>query len=116
MRSTRKDLAILILQFVLGVVVLAQSLLFLFGGESAKLFARHGLPNALRLGLGWAEVLAAVLFLAPPTVVLGACCLLVVFAGAMAIHVLHGQFEVGGLLVYAAAALTVLAHRHQGVS
>jgi hypothetical protein len=43
----------------------------------------------------------------------GAWLLLAVFAGAVALHIVHGQFEVGGLLVYAAAVVAILAH-HQG--
>jgi uncharacterized membrane protein YphA (DoxX/SURF4 family) len=110
-RKTNKEIAIQALRIVLGVVVLVQSFLFLYGGDSARFFAQHGLPDAIRLALGWGEVGAAVLFLVPPTVVTGAWLLLVVFAGAILLHVAHGQFEVGGLLVYAAAAVVVLVNR-----
>jgi uncharacterized membrane protein YphA (DoxX/SURF4 family) len=92
---------------VLGIVVLVQSFLFLYGGESARFFAQHGSPDAIRLVLGWGEIVAAILFLAPPTVVAGAWLLLVVFAGAILLHIAHGQFEVGGLVVYAAAVVLV---------
>lgn len=109
MRRTKKDIAIIVMRLVLGLVVLAQSFIFLFGGESAKFLARHGLPDAIRLILGWSEVVAAILFLFPPTLVIGAWFLLVVFAGAILLHLAHGQFEVGGLLVYSTAVLAVLA-------
>ena len=105
----RQKLAVNALRFVLGAVVLVQALVFTFSAEEAAAFTRQGLPHGLRLALGWGEVVAAVLFLLPPTVVVGAYSLLVVFAGAILIHVLHGQFQVGGLVVYAAAVLVVLA-------
>ena len=109
MSRTRKDVATIVLRLVLGIVVLAQSFAFLFGGDSAKFFARHGLPDAVRLILGWGEVVAAILFLVPPTLVMGAWSLLAVFAVAIFLHLAHGQFEVGGLVVYSAAVLVVLA-------
>jgi uncharacterized membrane protein YphA (DoxX/SURF4 family) len=111
MSRTRRGIAIIVLRLVLGLVVLAQSFIFLFGGESVKFFARHALPDAIRLILGWSEVVAAILFLLPPTLVVGAWCLLAVFAGAIFLHLMHGQFEVGGLLVYSAAVLVVLVSR-----
>jgi putative oxidoreductase len=106
-----KYVALVVLRLILGMVVLIQSFLFLYGGESAAFFARHGLPDAVRLILGWSEVVAAVLFLVPITTVVGAWLLLVVFAGAILLHILHGQYEVGGLLVYSAAVYVVLAFR-----
>jgi uncharacterized membrane protein YphA (DoxX/SURF4 family) len=112
MSRTRKDVAIIALRLVLGLVVLVQSFIFLFGGESAKFLARHGLPDAIRLILGWSEVVAAILFLLPSTLKVGAWFLLVVFAGAISLHIVHGQFEVGGLLVNSAAVLVVLAFRN----
>jgi len=57
------------------------------------------------------EVVAAVLFLLSPTVVVGGWALLVIFAAAALLHFMHGQFEVGGLLVYGAAVFVVLAFR-----
>ena len=108
MSRTRKDVATIVLRLVLGLVVLAQSFAFLFGGDAAKFFARHGLPDAVRLILGWCEVVAAILFLFSPTLVLGAWFLLIVFAVAIFLHLAHGQFEVGGLAVYSAAVLVVL--------
>ena len=106
-----KHFAIVILRLVLGLVVLIQSFLFLYGGESATFFARPGWPDAIRIILGWSEVVAAVLFLVPFTTVVGAWLLVLVFAGAILLHVAHGQYEVGGLLVYSAAVFVVLAFR-----
>jgi uncharacterized membrane protein YphA (DoxX/SURF4 family) len=58
--SRNKHVALVVLRLVLGLVVLIQSFLFLYGGESAAFLARHGLPDAVRLILGWSEVVAAV--------------------------------------------------------
>jgi hypothetical protein len=99
------------LRLVLGAVVLQQACFFVFAAGSAKAFGRTGLPDALRLTLGWVEILAAILFLAPWTVALGACGLAVVFVVAAGVHVWHGDFNVGGLIVYLAAAVAVFAHR-----
>jgi len=114
MMPDRKQMAVTALRLVLGLVVLIQSFLFLFGAESTKFFARHGVPNVVRLVLGWSEIGAAFFFLLPPTVAIGAWALLVVFAAAILLHVLHGQFEVGGLFIYAAAVWVVLANRKAG--
>lgn len=67
-----------------------------------------GLPDWFALALGGAEVVAAVLFLMAKTARLGGIALLVIFAVAVTIHVLHGQWDVGGLLVYGAAVIACL--------
>lgn len=114
MMPNRKQIPLTALRLVLGLVVLIQSFQFLFSADSANFFARHGLPNAVRLLLGWTEIGAALLFLLPPTMAIGACALLVVFAAAILLHVLHGQFEIGGLFIYAAAVWVVLADSKAG--
>jgi hypothetical protein len=109
MKQRQKGIALVALRLVLGLVVLVQSFLFLYGGEAARFLARHGLPDAIRLVLGWSEVVAAILFLLPPTIVVGAWFLLLIFVAAILLHVVHGQYDVGGLLVYSTAVLVVLA-------
>jgi uncharacterized membrane protein YphA (DoxX/SURF4 family) len=109
--QTKEQFAIMALRLVLGLVVLVQSFIFLYSGQSGRFLASHGLPDAIRVILGWSEVVAAILFLLPPTVVAGAWFLLLVFCAATALHIAHGQFEVGGLLVYSVAVLVVLAHQ-----
>jgi hypothetical protein len=42
--------------------------------------------------------------------VIGSYLLLVVFGFAALVHLLHGQYEVGGLAVYAVAVLVCMAH------
>lgn len=116
MTQTKGRIAIASLRLMLGVVVLAQSLVFLYGSDSARSFEHHGLPNSVRLVLGWSEVGAAILFLFPRTVVTGAWFLLVVLAGAILLHVAHGEFGIGGLLIYIAGVVAVLANHEPRTS
>ncbi len=70
---------------------------------------KSGMPHLIRPILGGAEIIAALLFLIPPARMIGGYALLVIFALAALIHILHGQPDVGALVVYAAAVYTVLA-------
>jgi ABC-type molybdate transport system permease subunit len=66
----------------------------------------------VRIVLAGAEILAAVLFVIPPSEKIGGFLLLIIFGLAVVIHTLHGDF--GGmevLLVYAAAVFACLAFR-----
>ena len=92
---------ILVLRIVLGFVLLAESILLLKSGHPE-------LPNFIRLLLGWSEAVASLLFLLPATMEWGGRCLLIVFAAAALLHILHGQFNIGALLVYGAAVFAVL--------
>jgi len=100
--------AMLGLQGTLAVVVFAESAHLVF---SLHAHAAHslGVPVAVLTALALAEMVAAALFLIPPTMVIGGIALMVIFALAIVIHVVHGQANVGALLVYAAAAWTVVA-------
>jgi hypothetical protein len=101
--------AIAILYWCVGGVVLIESCLFVFSTARQHAFAESGLPHLIRPVLGGFEVAAAILFLIPPTRRIGGYALLVIFLAAALIHVIHGQPEVGGLVVYAAAVYAVLA-------
>jgi hypothetical protein len=98
-----------ILQWVLGLVILAESARFAFSPGAAHAFAKTGLPDFIRLALAWAEIAAAILFLVPRARVVGGWFLLVVLVLAIVIHLLHGWFDVGALVVYAAATWAVMA-------
>src|SRR5205807_7124115 len=74
-----------------------------------------------RTGFRWcvagAEIVAVLLFLVSPAVVIGGYLLLVIFAVAVLVHVLHGWWDVGSLIVYAMAVLVILSgktQKHQG--
>ena len=97
-----------ILRLVVGTVVLVESIRLIFAGPEAAAFSPHVLPDVFRLTLGWSETVAAMLFLFPLTVRVGAIVLLIIFAVAILIHAAHGQFQFGGLVVDAAAVLVVL--------
>ena len=109
MNQVRLPAALRILQWVLGLVILEESLRFAFSPEAAHAFAKTGLPNFIRLSLAWAEIAASILFLIPRTTVVGGRLLIVVLGAAIVVHILHGWFDVGVLVVYAAAAWAVVA-------
>jgi uncharacterized membrane protein YphA (DoxX/SURF4 family) len=106
--SARFGRAIAILHWCVGLVVLLESCLFVLSSARTHEFAKSGLPPLLRPVLGGAEIIAAILFLIPPVRTIGGYALLIIFFVAALIHILHGQPEVGGLVVYAAAVYTVL--------
>jgi len=100
-----------VLQWVLGIVILAESARFALTSGAAHAFAKTGMPNVVRLVLGWAEMAAAILFLLPRFTVAGGWFLIGVLVLAIAIHLLHGWFDVGALVVYAVAAWTVMEEK-----
>jgi len=90
----------------LGIVVLTQSLITVLHASGL------GGTRHLNVGLAWfagAEVIAALLFLLPATLRLGAWSLLVIFIAAIAFHALHGEWELT-LLVYSAGVILVMVH------
>lgn len=98
------------LRYILGLVVFLESVHFALSGSSGHQLARVGLPQWVGPALGGSEALAALLFLVPPISRVGGYALLFVFAVAVAIHWLHGEFDVGGLLVYAMAVIVCIVH------
>ena len=99
------------LQWCLGIVVLIEAALFLFGPVSRRDFAATHMPNAIRLILGWGEIAGALLILIPRTAARGAWLLLIIFLFAILIHLLHGMVNVGSLVIYSAAAYAVASTR-----
>ena len=102
--------AVTVLQWTLGIVVLIESALFV-SPRAGHSFVQTHMPQAVRLTLGWAEIVAAIFFLIPKTAVRAASFLIVLFMFAIAVHLLHGMLNVGALVVYAAAAWTVAAEK-----
>jgi hypothetical protein len=102
--------SISLLRWTLGLVVLLESCRFVFSGSVAHFLAEAGLPSSIRVVLGGAEIIAAVLFLVPFATLVGSYLLLAVFGLAALVHVLHGQYDVGGLVVYAVAVLVCMTH------
>ena len=112
MTMSSKSQSIIALRWVVGLVVLWESFRFTFSHASIEHVARFGLSEWHRYLLGGSEIVAALLFLIPVTTLLGGIALLVIFAIAVLIHLHHGQFDVSGLIVYAAAVLACITHRH----
>jgi len=98
-----------ILQWVLGFVILAEAAIFAFSPAAAHSFARTGMPNAIRWILAWGEIAAVILFLIPQTVIAGGWFLVAVLGFAIIVHLLHGWWNVGSLVIYALVAWTVIS-------
>jgi uncharacterized membrane protein YphA (DoxX/SURF4 family) len=107
MNEAQSKFAMTALKWTLGLVVLTESLQLALSRE-AHFFAQNALLHRMRPVIAWSEAMAAVLFLVPYTTRVGAWLLLVIFALAALIHVLHGQMEVGGLLIYAMVVIVVM--------
>jgi hypothetical protein len=110
MNASLRKASIPLLRWTVGLVVLIASCRFVFSASAAHFLANAGLPSWVRPALGGAEIIAVVLFLIPFTALVGGYLLLVVFALAALVHVLHGQYDVEILAVYAAAVLVCLSH------
>lgn len=108
MTQDRLPFALRILQWALGLIILAESLHFASSTEAAHGFAQTGLPNFVRLALAWAEIAAAILLLVPRTLIVGGWSLIGVLVAAIVLHLLHGWLDVGALVVYIAATWTVV--------
>ena len=77
--------------------------------RARSLPAASGCPESIAPVLGGVEIGAAVVFLVPKLRRIGGYALLAVFAIAAVLHILHGQFDIGPLLVYNAAVLVCVA-------
>jgi len=95
-----------VLRWSLGIVILIEAVMFVLPG-AAHDFARTHMPNVVRMIVGFGEMAGSVLLLIPQTVVRGAWLLLAVFVMAILIHLMHGLYGVGNLVVFAAAAFAI---------
>jgi hypothetical protein len=102
----RKKLAMCVLRYGLGIVILIEAILFLLP-HAAHDFARSHLPAIVRLILGWGEIGGCILLLIPKTAIRGAWLLFAVFIMAILIHLLHGQYNIGSVVIYAAVAFAI---------
>jgi uncharacterized membrane protein YhdT len=96
------------LQWALGLFLIYQCSLLLFAHNAAQNFTKSHLPQWFRIGIAAVELLGAVLFLLPPTMLVGGRILLATFLVAAAVHLLHGQHDVFYLVIYGMAVLTVM--------
>lgn len=95
-----------VLRFSLGIVVLIEAVMFVMPG-AAHAFTRTHMPGFVRLVLGFGEIAGSILLLIPATVVRGAWLLLAIFGMSILLHLLHGLYGIGNLVVYAAAAFAI---------
>ena len=101
--------SLILLRWTVGLVVLWQSWQFAVSKGAVHQLGRMGLPRWTAPVLGGVEIFAAVLFLIPKLGRAGGYLLLAVFVLAAVIHVLHGQYEIGWLLVYSAAVFACVS-------
>ncbi len=106
MSGSQAKCALTVLRWSLGIVVLIEAILFVLP-SAAHEFTRTHMPGFVRLLLGWGEIVGSVLLLIPKTAIRGAWLLLAVFVFAILIHLLHGAYNVGNLVIYAAAAFAI---------
>lgn len=99
------------LQWSLGLVLIYQCSRLIFSVGAAHSFERTHLPQWFRIAIGSVELLGTILFLIPPAVVAGGRLLLATFGVAAIVHILHGQPDVGYLVIYAMAVLVVTTGR-----
>ena len=109
MTPVAKSLTVLRIVLATVVVILSVATLLRPGADP-----RHAHLDLLVQALALAEIAGALLLLVPRTVRIGAVVLLAVFAVAVAIHFLHGEWNVGHLVVYGAAAQVFLRHEAIG--
>lgn len=102
----KSKIGLCVLQWTLGIVILIEAVMFVLP-SAAHQFAHTHMPGFVRLVLGWGEIIGSVLLLIPQTVKTGAWLLLAVFVMAILVHLLHGQYNVGNIVIYAAAALAI---------
>lgn len=114
MIGQRTRFAIRALHWTVGLVVLLESCLTFHAAQSRLHDLGHpGVLAWVRLVLSGSEIVAALLFLVPVTTVVGGYLLLVIFALAIVIHGLHGDFlglEI--LVLYGVAVFVSLADRN----
>jgi uncharacterized membrane protein YphA (DoxX/SURF4 family) len=106
MSFVKTRIALSVLQWTLGVVILIEAVLFVLPSAAHGFAATH-MPGFIRLVLGWGEILGCILLLIPRTTIRGAWMLVAVFIMAILVHLLHGMYNVGNVVVYAAAAFAI---------
>ena len=106
MNFLKAKCGLIVLQYSLGIVILIEAVTFVLPG-AAHDFARTHMPGIVRLILGFGEIIGCVLLLIPQTAIRGAWLLLAVFVMGILLHLLHGIYGIGNLVVYAAAAFAI---------
>lgn len=110
MSGSQGKIGLCVLQWSLGIVILIEAVMFVLP-SAAHEFSRTHMPGIVRMIVGWGEIVGAVLLLLPKTSVRGAWLLLAVFVMAILLHLLHGLYGIGSLVIYAAAAFAIAVAR-----
>lgn len=110
MSNSQTKLGLTVLQWALGVVILIEAVLFVMP-SAAHDFARTHMPGFVRMVLGIGEIAGCILLLIPRTAIRGAWLLLAVFVFAILLHLMHGMYGIGNLVIYAAAAFALAVGR-----
>jgi uncharacterized membrane protein YphA (DoxX/SURF4 family) len=108
MTAARTKVALTILQWALGIVILIEAIRFSMPSARHG-FAQTHMPEALRFILGWGEIVGCILLLIPRTAARGAWLLAALFGLAILTHLLHGMYNIGNLVIYVAAAWAIAA-------
>jgi len=95
------------LQYSLSLVLIYECCRLLLPSGTA----RTHLPHVLVQAIAAVELLGAILFIIPPTVLAGGRILLATFVIAAVVHILHGQPDIGFLIIYGMAVLTIITER-----
>jgi hypothetical protein len=98
------------LRLTLAVMIAWLSIPSAFPNAATLASPHAGLAGFQRV-LASVEMVAAALLLAPALVGFAAWALIAVFAVAIGVHVLHGEYRVGALAIYLAATAVVLTAR-----
>jgi len=112
MNRSRHDLAVTILQWVIGVIVFVESCVA-FREALIDLRAAEHLHHLqlMRLFISACEAVAAILFLIPGTLRVGSWALIVIFAWAILVHSFHGYMHELPLAIYGAGVYAVMTWR-----
>lgn len=103
----RVQSALTVASVLLGARLLVPAAVLAFSRRAADEHNATGLPPWSRLALAPPEMLGAILFVFPRTLLLGTCILVLDISGAIAAHLSLGQKP--GLLVVFLAAVRLLA-------
>ncbi len=106
MSEQRMKIALTGLQWTLGLVILIEAVLFVMPSARHD-FAKTHMPDIVRQVLGWGEIIGAVLLLIPRTAGRGGWFLVGIFVLAIVVHLLHGMYNFGNLVIYTAAAWAI---------
>ena len=114
MPNRKTEVAMKALQFGVGFIIILESMLFVLNHDRLPETQSLGAPGRFFVILATCEIVGAILFLISRTMLLGGWILLVVLSVAAVIHILHGQFNVGTLVIYGFAVVATMAHYSDG--